>query len=471
MNVLSARLKAKINARPTNTLLRRENSSKDEARHLELIKSVDTPKDNIKVPEQFDGRKVWAGLLSPVANQGSCGSCWAFASTSTLADRFNIQSMGMMHVVLSAAKVILCDFKYADNIKHPEKEQELVAERQSRSNKTSACFGNTLADAWQYLYTIGTNTRKCVPYDKKYGLFKEFDTLGSFSEPQRMPTCAQVTGILGDMCADFTYNEYNAEESGTPARFYRALHFYAIAGVPKDGGNEFHIRYNIFRWGPVSASFAVYPDFYTFDAKNAIYEWNGNGEQVGGHAVEIVGWGSENGKDYWIIENSWGTDWGEDGYFRMVRGNNNCQLEENIVTGVPDYFYPVDFKIPFMGIIWAESQEATKERRAYSLDMTVEGGGIDPSTGYTRRSMATLPWVDLDRPVALENIPDYTNWVAGIDSTAINRSKYVASINAKTDDLKYSSDCIYTIVAILGILLLFLIIVGIIYVVKKKRGM
>ena len=335
MSVLSASLKAKIEARPTDTILRSQNSAEDQERHKILIKSADTPQSNIKVPDQFDGRKVWKGLLTPVSNQGTCGACWAFSSTSTLADRFNIQSMGLVYIKLSAAKLILCDIKGSGSIKHPEIQQEQVDRLEERSNKKSACFGNTLANAWQYLYTTGTNTRKCVPYNKKYGIYRELDKLGSFSEPQRMPTCTQVTGIMGDMCSNFTYNENTAEESGTPARFYRALHFYAIAGTPKDGGNEYNIRYNIFRWGPVSTSFAVYPDFYTFDAKNTIYEWNGKGEQVGGHAVEIVGWGEENKIKYWIIKNSWGTDWGDKGYFRMARGNNNCQIEEKCYNRGP----------------------------------------------------------------------------------------------------------------------------------------
>merc|ERR1712000_421267 len=44
------------------------------------------------------------------------------------------------------------------------------------------------------------------------------------------------------------------------------------------------------------------------------------------HQVAIVGYGTENGVDYWKIRNSWGTDWGEKGYYRIVRGDNRCGL-------------------------------------------------------------------------------------------------------------------------------------------------
>ena len=467
MNVLSTVVQATINSRPTNTDLR---SQKDDSGYTKLLKSAEIMDLNIKIPDNFDGRKVWGDLLSTPENQGTCGSCWAFASASSLGDRFNIQSMGLMNIQLSAAKLILCDFRGKGNdIRHPELDQDAVARQQTRSNKTSACFGNSLADAWRYLFVIGTNTEECVPYNEKYGEFKQLDTLGSFKSPERMPTCSQVTGILGDMCADYTYNEWNSEETGDPARFYRNMHYYAIAGVPKDGGNELNIRYNIYRWGPVSTSFAVFPSFHTFDAKNEIYEWRGDGPQVGGHAVEIVGWGEENDVKYWIIKNSWGTGWGDGGYFRMIRGSNNCKLEENVITGVPDFFYPLNHSIELKGIEWSETPKTFADRRQVNTDMSKPAGGIDPTTGYTRRVMTTMPWVDFSRPVKLDDLPDYDKWVAGIDASPENRTLYQNSINASNKDIKYGDESMSTVIIILSILMSLLIIVGIVYFMRKNK--
>ena len=45
-----------------------------------------------------------------------------------------------------------------------------------------------------------------------------------------------------------------------------------------------------------------------------------SGTLLGGHDVVIIGWGIEDGTKYWIAQNSWGKDWGEQGYFRIVEG-------------------------------------------------------------------------------------------------------------------------------------------------------
>ena len=46
------------------------------------------------------------------------------------------------------------------------------------------------------------------------------------------------------------------------------------------------------------------------------------------HAVVAVGWGVQNGTNYWVIRNSWGTGWGQKGYIFMQRGVNLCRVEE-----------------------------------------------------------------------------------------------------------------------------------------------
>jgi len=143
------------------------------------------------------------------------------------------------------------------------------------------------------------------------------------------------------------------------------------------------IQREILERGPVTTGYYMYPDFqYIFgqegmggqfykggnplgSKKNSlIYMWNGEGENLGGHAITIVGWGTYSYKNendnktikipYWICLNSWGVGWGQSGfssyedrtglpedldgggYFWMVRGLNNCDIGANVTAGQPD---------------------------------------------------------------------------------------------------------------------------------------
>jgi cathepsin X len=88
----------------------------------------------------------------------------------------------------------------------------------------------------------------------------------------------------------------------------------------------------IYARGPISCSIASTAELHNytggiFEDKTGALELN--------HEISVVGWGVENGIPYWIGRNSWGTWWGENGFFRVVRGKNNMGIESNCTWATP----------------------------------------------------------------------------------------------------------------------------------------
>ncbi|UMM37944.1 hypothetical protein L5515_009549 [Caenorhabditis briggsae] len=92
------------------------------------------------------------------------------------------------------------------------------------------------------------------------------------------------------------------------------------------------IQTEIYNNGPVEVSYQVYDDFYHY--KSGVY-YTDFGDKPSGHAVKIIGWGTEKKVDYWLVANSWSTTFGENGFFKIRRGTNECGIEENVVAGLP----------------------------------------------------------------------------------------------------------------------------------------
>ena len=79
--------------------------------------------------------------------------------------------------------------------------------------------------------------------------------------------------------------------------------------------------------GSVSAIFYVYADFPTY--KSGVYKHT-SGSALGGHAVAIIGYGTEGGEAYWLVKNSWNNEWGAAGLFKILKGVDECGIESSI---------------------------------------------------------------------------------------------------------------------------------------------
>lgn len=93
------------------------------------------------------------------------------------------------------------------------------------------------------------------------------------------------------------------------------------------------IKTEILLNGPVQASFLVFSDFDSYDG--GVYHRSKDATFDGEHAVRIIGWGTtDDDEDYWLVANSWGSSWGENGLFRIRRGTNECNTEEEVAAGI-----------------------------------------------------------------------------------------------------------------------------------------
>merc|ERR1712007_408452 len=100
---------------------------------------------------------------------------------------------------------------------------------------------------------------------------------------------------------------------------------YSYDGQTVTASGEANIQSAIMAGGPMEVAFTVYSDFENY--ASGIYH-HVSGSMAGGHAVKVVGWGTENGQKYWKVANSWNPYWGEKGYFRIKKGNNECGIED-----------------------------------------------------------------------------------------------------------------------------------------------
>ncbi|KHJ75068.1 papain family cysteine protease, partial [Oesophagostomum dentatum] len=117
----------------------------------------------------------------------------------------------------------------------------------------------------------------------------------------------------------------------TCPKSYQEDKIYALSGYDVLA-NETAIQKEIMKNGPVQAGMTVYSDLYLYEEGIYRRTW---GADVGTHVVKLIGWGvSPYGTKYWLVANSWNFDWGEEGYFRILRGTNECNIESNVFAGV-----------------------------------------------------------------------------------------------------------------------------------------
>ena len=83
---------------------------------------------------------------------------------------------------------------------------------------------------------------------------------------------------------------------------------------------------------PVIAGMNIYEDFLTYTGGVYIHT---SELTIGFEFVRILGWGVENNTPYWLCSIAWGPYWGESGYFKILRGHDQCYIESYVSFVVP----------------------------------------------------------------------------------------------------------------------------------------
>jgi len=144
---------------------------------------------------------------------------------------------------------------------------------------------------------------------------------------------SQDVGVLPAKCAPYTGGgSCNVQCDLQDGPSYRADNHRYVGGY-YGGADESSMLTEVVQSGPLVTAFEPSMGFMYY--KGGIYkahsvqqaEW----EKVD-HAALVVGYGEESGQKYWILQNSWGDDWGEGGFFRMVRGENDSGVESIVVA-------------------------------------------------------------------------------------------------------------------------------------------
>jgi hypothetical protein len=220
-----------------------------------------------KLPERLDWRDIeGVNWLTPIRNQGPCGSCVAFGTMAAFEGLINI---------------------YCDS---PGQDLDLSEQHMFSCGGGSCSYGWWYREACEYLQEYGAPLEECLPYEA------------------RDDNCYET-------CSDW-------EEQARKISEWRWIGYAYGETVER-------MKINLMD-GPLVGGFTVYDDFFSYSGGVYQHVW---GDVAGGHCICIIGW--DDADSCWIVKNSWGPGWGEDGYFRIRMGYDEVGIEEDCLRMVP----------------------------------------------------------------------------------------------------------------------------------------
>ncbi len=258
-------------------------------------------------PASYDIRAVGedkVNYASPDRNQHIpqyCGSCWAHATTSALNDRFQLaRKNAFPHVFLSPQQLVNC-----------------MPPPKDTTQGAGGCEGGDPAEVYPWIKANGAVDETCQNYQAK-DLYNDFkcDGMGICRNCDPKKGCYAM-GSDDGMTNNFT--KFYVDEFGR-------------INDPNTQKNLEQMVAEVGTRGPIECGVCVTPAFESY--KSGIFKDDTNCTTMD-HAISIAGYGTENGQDYWIGRNSWGTYWGEQGWFKLAKGSNNLGVEQDCVWATP----------------------------------------------------------------------------------------------------------------------------------------
>lgn len=229
-------------------------------------------------PAKVDWRDK--GVVTPVKDQKQCGSCWAHSAVETLESQYAINTGNLTS--LSVQQVVSCD------------------------TSDDGCGGGWYYTAWtDYIEKVagGLTTEASYPYDESTAEGKATKCL------ETKVTAGPLDVLKGTDVSSFAWATAPCQKI-----FCRKQ-------------DEETLKANLAEHGPVSIAVdASHFNSYTNGVLTSASCKSGGASLD--HAVQVVGYDTTAPTPYWIVRNSWGTDWGNDGYVYLAMGSNTCGIAD-----------------------------------------------------------------------------------------------------------------------------------------------